>query len=495
MAAVILAAWGAGIGALVQRELTRSPADELATSAVRIAPVASYFTVRRGDRHAGFSSFTTDTIPDGLLFTDYTVSEDEQGRRGVRQVVVRASRLLALRDVTIGQGSPTATATVRDSTITVTRHGAGGEEVTTASFRAPLLVPSLVPLAVALMGPPDVGDTRRFDVFDPVKLVVRPMTVTVRAESTWVVVDSAAYDAAARRWTGVHADTVRAWRVTEDRPGIDTWVDELGRMVAAREPDGSSLRRTAYELAFENWRNAARAQPDSITPRAALAAAVPLSELSVRLAGLPLDALDAAGRWQERSGEVVRVTPSRIDQPHGYWIPPQRDFWTRFARELQVAPGIEVDAPLVVATSRRVRGREPDPSRVAAQLVRWVADSIVADDAPTRPSAVATLRAGHGGAAHHVHVFVAMARAAGLPARPVRGVVAAGQQLLSHVWAEVWLSGEWIPVDPTSGAFPASASHLRLVVGGVEAQVELDRLLQRAQLTILSAVPASDASR
>lgn len=500
IAAGILAAWGAGIAALAQRELSRSPSERLALAAVRVSPVASYFTLRRGERHAGFSSFTTDTVPDGLLFTDYTVSEDDQGRRGVRQVVVRSSRLLALREIVIGQGVPVATAMVRDSTLTLVQESGGQRQEQRMSFSPPLLVPALVPTAVALSGPPDVGDRASYDVFDPALMAVRRLGVSVRAESTWVVVDSAAWDGNTRRWTGVHADTVRAWHVVDEHGTVNAWVDEQGRLVAGTNADGMSTRRTAYELAFENWRSAGRERrkatnPDTVSSSAPAAVnARRLDTLRVLLLGLPLDRLHVSSDWQKASGDTVLVTrPLLLVGTHGYWLPPQRDFRAEHAKSLQVGPGLEVEAPLIVATAKRLRAREPNPGTVARVLVRWVADSVALDDVFTPPSALATLRSRRGSAAHHVHLFVALARAAGIPARPVRGLVASGPDMLSHVWAEVWLGSTWLPVDPTRGELPASASHLRLLVGGVEVQAELERLVSRATRTVLTASPASDA--
>jgi hypothetical protein len=80
--------------------------------------------------------------------------------------------------------------------------------------------------------------------------------VRLAAESLFVVPDSAAYDAQAAKWRSVHNDSVRAWRLD----GIDgtIWVDALGRTVRHERPDGTTLQRTAYELAFENWRATSR---------------------------------------------------------------------------------------------------------------------------------------------------------------------------------------------------------------------------------------------
>jgi hypothetical protein len=34
----------------------------------------------------------------------------------------------------------------------------------------------------------------------------------------------------------------------------EMWVDASGRMISAAAPNGISVMRTAFEIAFENWR-------------------------------------------------------------------------------------------------------------------------------------------------------------------------------------------------------------------------------------------------
>ena len=54
-----------------------------------------------------------------------------------------------------------------------------------------------------------------------------------------------------------------------------------------------------------------------------------------------------------------------------------------------------------------------------------------------------------------------------------------------HAWPEVLL-GEWVPVDPTFGQFPADAAHLRFVVGGLARQTELLRLMGNLKIDVLA---------
>lgn len=70
-----------------------------------------------------------------------------------------------------------------------------------------------------------------------------------------------------------------------------------------------------------------------------------------------------------------------------------------------------------------------------------------------------------GDCTEHAALFVALARAAGIPARNVGGLayitMEAGSGVFGfHAWAEVWL-GEWIPVDTTVGEFGTSARYVQ----------------------------------
>jgi hypothetical protein len=97
------------------------------------------------------------------------------------------------------------------------------------------------------------------------------------------------------------------------------------------------------------------------------------------------------------------------------------------------------------------------------------------------PSAVQVLEARRGDCNEHTVLYVALARALGLPARTAVGLVYVNGAFFYHAWPEVWL-GEWVAVDPTFGQHPADAAHLRFVVGGLAQQVEVVRLIGRLSI-------------
>ncbi len=512
-AIAILAAWGAGIAAFAQRELSRSPREKLAEAATRVAPGATYFAIRHEGRHVGFASSTIDTIPAGLQVTDYMVADlAVRGamQRTRAQSVVRLSRGLALRDFTMAFVSDSLAVRVAGRTVgdtlleyVVSAPGTSGD-TTRVRLTEPLLLPILVPLVIALGDPPAVGDARRVDTFDPVTMSPRTLAVTIRAESLFVLVDSAAYDPNTRRWLGAHADTVRGFHlVADDSSAFDTWVDELGRVIAARAPGGLTMRRTAYETAFENWRTASPLRADAPQPDApdgipALPAGdslalTPLDTLRLRVRGVDLSRLPVHGGSQTVHGDTVIVIRDAAPalQP-SFPLPPSDAMRARFARELRPEPMLEVEHPSIIALARRLSRREAMADVVIRRIAAWVRDSVVQAPSVTLPSALGTLRSRHGDANERAQLFVALARAAGIPARTVSGIVVDKGARYYHAWGEVMLQ-RWVGVDPTLGQFPTDASHLRLLAGGLSLQGELARLAGRLDLDVISRVPRTSS--
>ena len=68
----------------------------------------------------------------------------------------------------------------------------------------------------------------------------------------------------------------------------------------------------------------------------------------------------------------------------------------------------------------------------------------------------------------HAYLLAALARALGIPARIVNGIVysEAHGGFLYHTWNELWIDGRgWRPVDATFAQPHADATHLKLIEG------------------------------
>ncbi|MGH7658469.1 MAG: transglutaminase-like domain-containing protein, partial [Gemmatimonadales bacterium] len=88
------------------------------------------------------------------------------------------------------------------------------------------------------------------------------------------------------------------------------------------------------------------------------------------------------------------------------------------------------------------------------------------DPATSGPtSARRALERRRGDADANALALTALARASGIPARPVSGLLLADGRFYLHSWVELYL-GEWVEVDPALGQFPVDARHIRLLAGG-----------------------------
>jgi transglutaminase-like putative cysteine protease len=247
-----------------------------------------------------------------------------------------------------------------------------------------------------------------------------------------------------------------------------------------------------YELAQQEWRAAAN-RPDRATGYGALIEGTAISSnvdlrdveershLAVRLRAVDLAGFDLDGGRQRLSGDTLVVTrgtgaAATYRLPYAAGGAP--------ALEMAATPLIQADDPRIIATARRIVGDEADPAAVALLLNDWVFRTLRKDVVLSVPSALQVLAARQGDCNEHTVLYVALARALGLPARTAVGLVHIRGRFYYHAWPEVWL-GEWVAVDPTLGQYPADASHLRFIIGGLAQQVELIRLIGRLQLEVL----------
>jgi transglutaminase-like putative cysteine protease len=139
-------------------------------------------------------------------------------------------------------------------------------------------------------------------------------------------------------------------------------------------------------------------------------------------------------------------------------------------------------------------------SRVQAErLVRHVNALLEKKPTISLPSALDVLRTRVGDCNEHTALYVAMARAAGLPARVSVGLVAVRNAFYYHAWPEVFVDegdgkGLWLPVDPTFNQFPADATHIRLARGGLDKQAAIVPLIGQVSISILDLELVPDAA-
>lgn len=498
--AAIIVAWLAGIALLVRREYFRPQVERLAEAALRITPAAVYYGVMQGNRQVGFASSTIDTALASITVNDYFIADLPIGgkaRRATARTNVTLSRALRLKNFDLAldtESAPVrAEGRVDGDSVLLLRISAGTDSGRTqrVPLDGPILLPTLLPLAVALGEKPSVGRRYTLPVFDPSTMTPKAVELDVRAESLFVVNDSAVFDSATARWRGIQPDTIRAWQITaRSSGGFTGWIDEQGRIVETTQL-GFELRRLPYEVAFENWRaDSGRvvSEDRDILETTAIAANKRLDKriesLTVRLQIVDLSGFDIEGQRQHLAKNVLTIEPIPDSLLQAKYLvtqrPPVDSAYTR------AEPLVQSDDPYIRRLAFGLMGNNRDPRHVAERINTWVYRNIRDRITFGIPSAIDVLKARAGDCNEHTQVYVALARAAGLPARVAAGLAYVDGKFYYHAWPEVFLR-DWVPVDPTFGQFPADAAHLRFTIGGLGRQTELVRLMGNLKIDVLNA--------
>jgi transglutaminase-like putative cysteine protease len=321
------------------------------------------------------------------------------------------------------------------------------------------------------------GARHQWTIFDPATLRNSPVTVDVGRRELI---------------RGAGTAPLPAFRVDMEFAGLHTtsWVTDTGEVVREESPLGLITVRESPEnaraMAVPRHIQVDLIQSSAVATRMSARIDEPrdVRRMHLRMRGL-LDARlprhDLQGGAQTFDGDTVELIDPRQLRPGP--LDPEID------RYLAAEPFIESDAPEIRNEAEAaVRGAESDRAR-AEKLTRYV--NALLDKKPTvsLPSAREVLRTKVGDCNEHTALYVAMARAAGIPARIAVGLVFVHGAFYYHAWPEVYVdrttsSGLWLPVDPTLNQFPADATHIRLTRGGLEKQAAILPLIGHLSIDV-----------
>ena len=171
-----------------------------------------------------------------------------------------------------------------------------------------------------------------------------------------------------------------------------------------------------------------------------------------------------------KPGEVVGATYS-VDAKIGelrYYILPDNvgplDEIPADIRDTYLAQGSRyfIDEPIIQETVEEVLRDERNPYWIARRLFEYEIGRVEYELAGGWDVAPTILKRGTGSCSEYSFLYIALCRAAGLPARYEAGVAVRGDDACTdnvyHRWVEVYLPNYgWIPVDPSRGDQPTPA--------------------------------------
>ena len=486
LALLVLVAWVATMAALVARSYGHPSSANLATDLARYGSAAVWRGVYYRGEKIGFTVSQTTPTDDGFELQEdgrlqmLLLGQDTAARI---RTTARVDTSFTLRSFEFSLDPGTGPIAVRGtvdgpSQTTAWRLNlaitSGG--VTRTESRelpaAPVVSQNLSRLLANKRLVP--GTQHEWTVLDPATLQSAKVLIDVRDRSVVRANDT----------------ILPAFRVDMAFGGLQTtsWVTDTGEVVREESPLGLITVREPAERA-QGLSVPGRIQADLLKA----AAVVPITaerideprdvrRLKLRLEGAELSS-DIDGVGQKRVGNVIELVDARLLLP-GAADSNAKSF-------LAPEPLIESDDPQIRAEAERaVREAVGDRDR-AERLTRHVNGLLDKKPTVSLPSARDVLRTRVGDCNEHTALFVAMARSIGIPARIAVGLVFMHGAFYYHAWPEVYLAeasglGMWLPVDPTLNQFPADATHLRLVRGGLDRQAAILPLIGRLKMTVLA---------
>lgn len=241
----------------------------------------------------------------------------------------------------------------------------------------------------------------------------------------------------------------------------------LGRIYRQRGQNGSALPRRHYELLID-MKLFGHGEDTSIR------VALPLESERQRVRNELVTSGDFRFDMERRGDNRLGVWKARA--PHG----PQSIVYSctvaTEAQQFDLAPGIELpdrypaelrpyllgsekiqaDSPEVLALLDRLLPpeRRRDVAAILRAIFDYTHDTIKPANYEGTTDALTCLRLGDSSCGGKSRLFVALARAAGIPARLVGGLILKERTWQStHVWAETWIGGHWVPFCPLNGHF------------------------------------------
>jgi len=486
------------MGIVVTRAYVQARSLNLATDLARYGTAAEWRGLYYRGEKVGFSVSQTTPTSDG-----FDLQEDARLQMSLlgatTPAVIRTSakldREFALQSFDFsldpGTGPVQVTGVVSGRHVSLSIKTAGGEQHEQRDLEeAPVLSLNL-PRRLAALGLKP-GTREQFLVFDPATLRNEPATIEIGKREIVNVFAPGVIRVGGREVTTRTNRPIPAFRVDMTFAGLKTssWITDTGEVVREESPLGMLSVRESPEEA-QRMAIGGRVQGDllesaAVVPRRSTRNRIDdprdVRRMRIRIEGADLANPDMRGAGQTVDGDVVETRDARSLQP---------DAADRTAAQyVKPEPLIESDDPQIRAEADAAIAGAVDARTRAERLVRRV--NAMLDKKPTvsLPSAREVLRTKVGDCNEHTALYVAMARSIGIPARIAVGLAYVRGAFYYHAWPEVYIEdgssrGLWLPVDPTFNQFPADATHVRLMRGGLDKQAAILPMIGHIKMNIV----------
>jgi transglutaminase-like putative cysteine protease len=495
---VVMAAWAVTIGIVLDRAYLQARSFNLATDLARYGSAAEWRGVYYRGEKIGFTVGQTTATADGFeLQEDARLKMSLLGATTAAAIRTTAQldREFTLRSFEFSLDPGTGPVQIggrvagRHMSLTIkTPSGTQSEERDVEDV--PMLSLNLPRRLAALGFRP--GTQQHFLIFDPATLRSEMVTVAVAKREIVNVYAPGVMTLGTQTLQSRTNRPIPAFRVDMTFAGLKTsaWITDTGEVVREESPLGLLSVREAPDEA-QRLAIGSRIQGDlldsaAVQPRRSTKTRIDdprdVRRIRIRIEGADLTAPEMRGAGQSIEGDILQIVDARSLRAEA--ADPD------VARYLRPEPLIESDDPAIIAAAVAAVAGVTDPRGRAERLTRRVNGMLDKKPTVSLPSAREVLRTKVGDCNEHTALYVAMARAVGIPSRIAVGLAYSRGAFYYHAWPEVYLDegrgrGLWLPVDPTFNQFPADATHVRMTRGGLDRQAAILPLIGHLKMNIL----------
>lgn len=362
-----------------------------------------------------------------------------------------------------------ARGTVKDNKLALEINSAGHRSTREITLtQAPYLLAALKPYVVTQQL--ETGKKFYFSTFDP---------ATLSQQVTTIVSEG-------REQIRVGNRLEPAIKLRQSFGGISvlSWVDVHGRTLKEVSPAGMSMTRQSQQ---EAKNLPSRAVPldmiaqSSITVTKQITDAKTLPAVELKLAGVNLANFALDGGRQKLTGDRLEIIREDLTKLSATAIPVKEP---RLQTFLQPTAFMQSDHPSIKTLAARIVGTETNAMKAAVKLKDWIYRELAKEPTVSIPNALEVLQVKKGDCNEHTVLFNALARAAGIPAKTVVGVVYLRGAFYYHAWSEVWL-GRWVALDSVLNQFPADVTHVKFLEGEIDRQIDMLQLIGNLKIEVL----------
>ena len=328
--------------------------------------------------------------------------------------------------------------------LSLTIEATGSKEQRTLSLSEPLYPSSALSYLPVLRGLA-VGRSARFAVFEGETQKLAEAEQEVLAWERSTLFEGPAFKLVTRL-LGMETTT---WIASDGRPMLEVALN--GVLISGLE-DEASARRYLVEASLN--------KRDSMVAFSLLRAGPLKAPRSASRMEISLDGLPSGFELPSEGGQACRASRCVVDRA----APLAQGDPARYLKATLAAPSNLGEIRDLAAKISGARGTEAEK---IDRILAWM-DENIAKEAIDSFTAIDVLRERRAECQGHAYLFAALARAAGIPARIVNGIVYSAEHggFLYHTWNEAWIAGRgWQPVDATFGQAHADATHLKLIEG------------------------------